>query len=179
MPNACTASVWNTMPCALQWAASSGTGCTVPISLFTHITEASATSSPSAARASSSFTAPDRSTGSIRSAAPSAAALCTLESTALCSMGVVATAVRPLPLSTRQPPRMARLSASVPPEVKQTSSFAAPRHAATRSRASSRAVRASRPQRCVLEGLPKRGPWNGAIASSTSGRTGVVAAWSR
>ena len=71
------------------------------------------------------------------------------------------------------------LSASVPPEVKQISSAEAPRHRATRSRASSSAVRASRPQRCTLDGLPKRGPKNGSIASRTSARTGVVAAWSR
>ena len=31
----------------------------------------------------------------------------------------------------------------------------------------------------ALDGLPKRGPKNGSIASRTSRRTGVVAAWSR
>ena len=71
------------------------------------------------------------------------------------------------------------LSASVPHEVKTISSGDAPRHRPTRSRASSSAVRASRPHRCMLEGLPKRGPKKGCIASSTSSRTGVVAAWSR
>ena len=68
------------------------------------------------------------------------------------------------------------LSASVPHEVKTTSSGEAPRHRPTRSRASSSAVRASRPHRCTLEGLPKRGPKKGSIAASTSSRTGVVAA---
>ena len=71
------------------------------------------------------------------------------------------------------------LSASVPPDVKQISSADAPRQRATRSRASSSAVRASRPHLWTLDGFPKRGPKNGNIASSTSGRTGVVAAWSR
>ena len=68
------------------------------------------------------------------------------------------------------------LSASVPQEVNTISSDAAPRQCARRSRASSSAARASRPQRWTLGGLPKRGPKKGCIASMTSARTGVVAA---
>jgi hypothetical protein len=111
-----------------------------------------------------------------RSSPPSFTTWCAAASTALCSMGVVTTARRPPASRARHTPMRAMLSASVPHEVNTTSSEAAPRHRARRSRASSREVRASRPQRWTLDGLPKRGPKKGCIASSTSARTGVVAA---
>ena len=114
-----------------------------------------------------------------RSSPPSRATSCTAASTALCSMGVVTAALRPDARSVRNTPRMARLSPSVPQDVKHTSSAFAPRQAATRSRASSSATRASRPHRCTLEGFPNRAPKYGAMASRTSGLTGVVAAWSK
>ena len=115
-----------------------------------------------------------------RSSAPSCAAWCTAPSTALCSIGVVTTALRPSPRRARQAPRMARLSRLGAAGGEADLVGDARRDiGATRSRASSSAVRASRPQRCMLDGLPKRGPKNGCIASSTSARTGVVAAWSR
>ena len=107
---------------------------------------------------SATHTVPVASTASSRSSAPSFAAWCTAPSTALCSIGVPTMALRPAALSTRPPPRIAMLSPSVPPEVKQISSGLAPRNCATRPRASSSAVRASRPHRCVLDGLPNRGP---------------------
>jgi hypothetical protein len=44
----------------------------------------------------------------------------------LCSIGVVTTAVRPSARRTRQAPSTAMLSASVPPDVKHTSSGAGP-----------------------------------------------------
>ena len=150
-----------------------------PVSLFTHITLASATSSRMCRRAESRFTTPVGSMSSSRSSAPSLAAWCDDMSTALCSMGVVTRPWRPPSRWMRQPPSTARLSASVPPEVRQISSGLAPRHAAMRSRAASVAARASRPQRCVLDELPNFTPKYGSIASITSGRTGVVAAWSR
>ncbi len=74
-------------------------------------------------------------------------------------------------------PMMPRLSASVPPEVKITWLGSAPTAWATSRRASSIPARAARPKRWELDGLPK--VWlvrKGSIASSTSGRTGVVAA---
>src|SRR5438132_1500690 len=74
---------------------------------------------------------------------------------------------------------MARLSASVPPPVKTISAGLAPSAAATCSRASSMAVLATRAAACWPDGFPKD-PWRkGSIASSASGRSGVVAAWSR
>jgi len=80
----------------------------------------------------------------------------------------------------RAAPTMPRLSASVPPEVKMTCDGSAPTAWATSRRACSSPARAVRPKPWALEGFPKA--WwvrYGSIASSTSGRTGVVAAWSR
>ena len=179
LPNACTASVWMIAPADLANATSSGIGCTTPVSLLTHITVTIAVSLPIASRASSRSTTPDGNTRSMRSTPPSIAAWCTAPSTALCSMGDVTMVWRAPVRMVRQPPSTARLSDSVPPEVMTTSSTCAPKQRATRSRASSSAARASRPQRCVDDGFPKRGPKNGSIAAKTSGRTGVVAAWSR
>jgi hypothetical protein len=51
---------------------------------------------------------------------------------------------------------------------------------ATSRRACSSPARAARPNRWALDGLPNACSVRyGSIASSTSGRTGVVAAWSR
>lgn len=71
-------------------------------------------------------------------------------------------------------PRMARLFASVPPEVNVTSSADAPMSAATCSRASSTARRARRPAGVALDGLPQCSVRYGHIAPATSGATGVV-----
>ena len=93
----------------------------------------------------------------------------------------VVTTPSPLPRSRaeRAAPLMARLSASVPPPVKTISAGLAPSAAATCSRASSIAVLAARAAACWPDGFPKE-PWRkGSIASSASGRSGVVAAWSR
>ncbi len=43
----------------------------------------------------------------------------------------------------------------------------------------SSAHRWGRAARAALDGLPNCGPWKGSMAARTSGRTGVVAAWSR
>src|SRR5205823_1753022 len=51
-------------------------------------------------------------------------------------------------------PKTAALTASVPPEVKITSLGRAPKKAATRSRASSRATRAARPSAWIRPGSP-------------------------
>ena len=74
---------------------------------------------------------------------------------------------------------MARLSASVPPPVNTTSLGLHPSASATTSRASSIACFARRDTACDPDGLPKRSVRNGSIASTASGRIGVVAAWSR
>ncbi len=76
-------------------------------------------------------------------------------------------------------PNTAALSASVPPPVNTTSPGRQPIAAATTSRASSTLRRASRAKRCDPDGLANRSERNGSIASTASGRIGVVAAWSR
>ena len=59
--------------------------------------------------------------------------------------------------------------------MKTISSGRAPISAATSARAASTASRAARPSRLSDEGLPKRSPRYGSIASRTSAATGVVA----
>src|SRR5690606_26473887 len=76
-------------------------------------------------------------------------------------------------------PLTARLSASVPPDVNTTSLARTPSTAAMRARASARASAARSPRVCELDGLPNSAVRYGHIASSTSRRTGVVAAESR
>jgi hypothetical protein len=75
-------------------------------------------------------------------------------------------------------PLTARLSASVPPEVKITSLGRASNASAMISRDSSTTRRARRPTACSEEGLPSA-PSSSVIALTASGSMGVVAAWSR
>ena len=74
---------------------------------------------------------------------------------------------------------MARLSASVPPPVNTIPPGSTPRQAAATSRASSMAARAARATACEPDGLPNRSVSQGSMAAAASGRSGVVAAWSR
>ena len=82
------------------------------------------------------------------------------------------------PRRASQAPLTARLSDSVPPEVKTTSDGRAPSAAPIRSRASSTTARAARPEVCSEEGLPTTADCS-IRASSAAGSIGVVAAWSR
>ena len=77
------------------------------------------------------------------------------------------------------PPWTARSSASVPPEVRTTSPGPTPSSSAIRSRASSRAIRARLDSAWAPDGLANPSVRTGSMASSASGRSGVVAAWSR
>ena len=179
-----TASVWKRTPRSRQPAAMVATSCTVPTSLLAHMTVTSATdpgSSSTAARTSCAATSP-HGPGStqVTSASPASTRAVTGSRTAWCSTplatirrcaGSCAAAAHSVPLT-------ARLSDSVPPEVRTISLGRDPRHAAMRSRASSTTARAARPLVCSDEGLPTA-PIVSAIASTTCGRTGVVAAWSR
>ena len=72
----------------------------------------------------------------------------------------------------------ARLSASVPPEVKTTSDGRAPIARASRSRDSSTTRRADLPDVCSEEALPVTAICS-AMAEIADGSIGVVAAWSR
>nr|WP_174916872.1 hypothetical protein [Burkholderia lata] len=69
--------------------------------------------------------------------------------------------------------------ASVAPLVNTIHSGVTPTRAATAARAPSSASRASRPCRCDADGLPYTSRQYGAIASITSGATGVRALKSR
>ncbi|MFN8147421.1 MAG: hypothetical protein U0R76_08130 [Candidatus Nanopelagicales bacterium] len=66
----------------------------------------------------------------------------------------------------------------MPPEVNTTSTGFTPRISAMLSRDSSTTRRARRPDACSDEGLPTSAS-SAVMASSASGRIGVVAAWSR
>jgi len=168
----CTPSVCSTAPGARSrtTAATSASGEIVPTSLLTAMTETTRTDSSSASASASRSTAPAASTGTTRP--PRCSTDC---STAWCS----AAGQRATPPWRRTVPRMARLSASVPQPVKTTSPGEPPRASATMSRASSSPRRASRDAACEPLGLAKRSVRNGSIASTASGRIGVVAAWSR
>src|SRR5665213_1886150 len=114
-----------------------------PVSLFTHITLVTATSSRTSLSNEASHTTPFSSTSSKRCSPPSCATSCAAARTALCSIGDVTTAFLPLSCNKRQTQSTAVLSPSVPHELKETSSGCAPKHAASRSRASSSAKRAA------------------------------------
>src|SRR2546422_2072241 len=181
LPTACTASEWKQTPAARQRSASRAIGWTVPTSLFTHITLTSATPRASASSSASSSTTPEALTPTRISSPPRCCTACAAASTALCSTADTATRNGP-PRSraASADPMMARLSASVPPEVKITWPGSTPRHSATVRFASSSPARAVRPNRWADDGFPNASrPRYGSIASSTSGRTGVVAALSR
>ena len=155
----------------------------MPISLLAHMTLTRATSvpSPSASASAAGVIRPLRSTGSqVISAASCLASHSTLSRTAWCSIGLVTIRRRCGSASRRAQnmPLTARLSLSVPPPVNRTSDGRAPSAAARRSRACSAVRRAARPLACSEEALPTR-PSCSVIAASTSGSTGVVAAWSR
>ncbi len=155
-PKACTASVWNIAPAAWQRRPISSTGCRVPTSLLTHITDTTAGPAARAASSASSRTTPLPSTGRTSSSPPSRATAWAAASTALCSVAHTAARIRrPAARAASAPPITARLSASVPPEVNTTWLGSAPTAAATLRRASSRPARAARPNRWALDGLPK------------------------
>jgi len=98
--------------------------------------------------------------------------------TAWCSMDEV-TMWRPLDAYANAAPWSARLSDSVPPDVKTTSLGCAPMAAATLALAASIASCASAPNECSDEGLPYSVRKYGVIASSTLGSTLVVALLSK
>src|SRR5690348_3176489 len=161
-PKAWTASTWNGTPASRHRSASRATGCTAPTSLFTHITATTATPPPplraSASSNASSETAPSPSTGRMTSSPPRWTTACAAASTALCSMADTATRNGP-PRSraASAAPITARLSASVPPDVKITcpGSTPPPKTSAIVRFASSTPARAVRPKRCAEDGFPK------------------------
>ena len=95
-----------------------------------------------------------------------------------CSMAVVTMCLPRLPRRFTVP-KTAQLSASVPPEVKNTRSGSAPRAAATSLRAERRARAVSMPKPYRAEGLPQFSVSALVIASTASGQGWVVAELSR
>ena len=83
--------------------------------------------------------------------------------------------LRGMPAIPPTTPKIARLSASVPPLVKTISLGRAPIRAATEARARSTAPRALWPNEWTEFGLPYSAEKYGSIAARTSGSTGVVA----
>ena len=139
-PAACTASVCTSVRGlrAFTAAAMAAMGCTVPTSLLAAMMVTSAVSSRTASAAAWGSTKPSPSTGRIVTAQPSRSSASSGSSTAWCSIAEV-TMCRPAAAAT---PRMAALSASVPPDVKTISPAVQPSRPATTSRASSSACRA-------------------------------------
>ena len=143
---ACTASLCSTAPFAepRTTRATSRIGVMLPTSLFTAITDTTATRSPrdatlsNASCNSSTLMTPCLSTATITPPRCS-----TQWSTAWCS-AALQTATPPW---RRTAPKIAALSPSVPPLVNTTSPGAQPNTSATSSRASSIAVRADRENR--------------------------------
>ena len=184
-PTAWTASVWTGMPCSAASATTSSIGWRVPTSLLAHITEMRATESGSRStlRAQRVDVEPARCVdrAAARPRRPSSVASQSSGSrTAWCSIAVdrIRTRRGSSPRRAQKMPLRARLSASVPPEVKTTSPGRQPSERAIVSRASSTTRRAPRPEACSELALPTAASW-AVIASSATGRIGVVAAWSR
>ncbi len=172
---ACTASRCSGTPRSAQMAATASTGWTTPVTLFAHITQASASPGRTRSAKAPRSSTPSASTGAQTTSHPRAARARTGSRTAGCSMALATT--RPARPAVR--PWIAMLSDSEPPPVKTTSCGATPSTPATRARASERPARAARPAQCGSEALPNRSVKNGSMASSTAGARGVVAAWSR
>jgi len=178
-PRSTHAVAWTASVCSMASGACSATtsatasrSLITPVSLFTAITETRqipSTPARVAARASRSIRPPV----SVGTTTPPASR--TGASTAGCS--TAEQTGRP-PVA-RTTPSTARLSASVPPLVNTTSPAVAPTRAATQSRASSTARRAARATAWAPDGLPGWSASQGTMASTTSGRAGVLAAWSR
>ena len=147
------------------------------------MSETSTVSGRSAARSCSGVTRPSSAGVRNVTAKPSRSSCRHGSSTALCSVREVITcgAATPPARAARAPralPRIARLSASVAPEVKMTSGARAPISAATWARAASTRARAARPKLWVEAGLPNTvsAHRHSAMQAATRASTGVVAA---
>ena len=142
------------------------------------MTETSAVSVRIAAAIDSGATTPRASGGTRVTVNPSRSSASAACRTASCSTALTIT-WRPFRGRARAPPITPMLSDSVPPLVKTISAGVAFRSVATWARASSIAPFDSWPKAWTLDAFPKCSPKYGSIASRTSGRTGVLALWSR
>ncbi len=150
----------------------------MPISLSACATETSVVSGRTARASASGVTVPSCSTGTSVTVKPwCRSRYRQLSSTASCSIALVTTC-RPRGEASAIP-FTAVFAPSVPPVVRTTSPGRHPRNRAMVARASASPRAAASPTPCVEDGLPKTPVRYGHIASSTSRRTGVVAARSR
>ena len=130
----------------------------------------------SSARASASAaTTPEAPAGSRVTGHPRRPSSFTAFSTASCSIAVVMSAGRAPSFCDSAMPRTARLSASVPPEVKTISEGSPPMSLATAERASSSTAFARWPKAWMLDALPGHSRSAVETASATSAGTGAVA----
>ncbi len=179
---ACTASVCSTARGARSrtTSATRSSGCSVPTSLFTAITETTAVRPSSASASTSRSTTPSAVTPTSRRRNPSRARRSAGFSTAWCSTALT-TRPSPCPAARagRAAPCTARLSDSVPPLVNTTSPGSHPRCSATTSRAASSAVLEARRRGVDARGVAERpgagrAPWRrrprGATGSWPRGR---------
>lgn len=121
--NAWTASVWKSAPTACAQAASSRTGWTMPVSLFAVMMETSATRRSRSGSSAAGSMKPSRVGITVRTSKPRFLSSGAQVSTASCSIAEMTTTSRALSFirAASARPKTARLSLSVPPEVKSTS----------------------------------------------------------
>ena len=177
---ACTASVCSTASGAFACtsSATSASGCTMPVSLFTSITETTAVRVSSADGERVEIDRPSGRAATVATRNPSAASR-----RSRAEHGLVLDAGRHDAVERRRrargpcaAPFTARLSASLPLPVNTTSPGSAPHASATTSRAVSSAVFVTRDAPWLPEGFPGDSARNGSIAVIASGRIGVDAA---
>lgn len=159
-----------------QAAATSATGCRVPSSFEARIRHTRRVSASTASIIAAAGTTPSPAGGTSTTRMPRAASRAAPARTEGCSRDDSTSPPR-WPESSPTAASTVRL-ASVPEAVSTTSSRRAPMSAATSSRDSSIARRASRPGRWAEDGLPCQSSHE-TTASRTSGRSGVVALWSK
>ena len=152
----------------------SATGRITPVSLFTSIMDTRAVSGRRAAASCPAPMRPARSGFKYVTSYPCRSRSLQVSSTAACSIAVV-TMCFPRRRFSSIPRRSAQLSLSVPQEVKNNSAGEQPTAAATVSRPSFTRWAACRAYPYREEGLPNC-PRASTMASTASGRTGVVAA---
>ena len=173
-----TASTWNFAACPRTISPISAIGWIVPTSLLAAITLTSVVRSVRASATASGSTRPDRSTGRIGHVEVAA-----LEHRDAVQDGLVLDGGRDDVAPARALGPGDALDREVvglrPAPVKTISRGCALMAPAMISRASSTPWRARRPLPCRLDGLPPCSRRYGSMASSTWGRSGLVAAWSR
>ena len=174
-PSTCTRTI-GFFPCAS--ADSASMGWMAPVSLLTCMQETSAVFSSITSSAAARSTTPRWSIGSTRTSMPSFSTRRIVSLTAGCSIALH-TKFAPPPCSVSANPRIARLSLSVPPEVKRISSSCAPSCAAMRFRQARISRSTSTAGLYAADGLKYVSRMHALITSMTLSNGRVVALLSR